>query len=256
MFCRYCGKEIEANSVFCEYCGKKLKVDQKQDGGRTSQRSSYYNANIKPEKKKKAKKSVGKGVLIVAIILVAAAGVYFIPKYWKPGDKPPKNNTVAEEKPEKQEKPEEQEKPEKQESNRENMTGSSVSDTELQKIIQSDRWIMGPMNDNDYVAYEFITDSGGQMDAAYLPEGVTTIPGWSSSEWIHLEEVVPFRYEVDDGWVFIEIYNGATGYLEMRIAIIFTVEGTDITEAYVEVQHSDGEIFETTAPVFADPDLQ
>ncbi len=28
MFCRYCGKEIEDDSVFCRYCGRELKKDQ------------------------------------------------------------------------------------------------------------------------------------------------------------------------------------------------------------------------------------
>lgn len=37
MFCRYCGKKIESDSIFCKFCGKKLKNKKNTDISDTEQ---------------------------------------------------------------------------------------------------------------------------------------------------------------------------------------------------------------------------
>ena len=243
MFCRHCGKEIEDHSAFCEICGEKQEEEQEKDGGETSQNSSFYNENIKPEKKKKTKtktkKPVGKGVIIIAIILVAA-GVYFIPKYWKPGDNnpPAKDKTVAQDNSGKQ--------------SSDNKNNSTQSQYGLEEILQSDRWIIGPIDDYDYMAFEFYPDGTGYIETAFLLAGNMEIPGWSSEEWVQYDEEFLFDYEVRDDWVYITLHEDEE---ESEMAAYFTLKGADITKVYLDFYSDEGDV-QLTLPVCADPDLQ
>ncbi|WP_461815872.1 zinc ribbon domain-containing protein [Faecalimonas sp.] len=68
MFCENCGKEINDNDVFCPNCGKEMQEEK------ISNSLEVKNENLNTEpKKKKSRKGIamlGRGVIVIAVIIV------------------------------------------------------------------------------------------------------------------------------------------------------------------------------------------
>ncbi len=286
MFCRYCGNEIPANSIFCEHCGKKQarKVSQQSARGNTQQvnqrnssgttqsyqygsgqgshqvsnqgqyqapnqgsyggsqqgqqsyremnHGAYYDSPQNQQYYQQQRKSANsKGLILKAMILVLVLAVAFIGGRFvynkivhvATGGVSDGGNTASND-------------------------GTIVaSDAEMEELLRSRRWIIGPMDEESgrFVLFDFEEDKKAVMYIARYDSYPGPIPGFIDSEW-RMIDTDNLIY-----WI-----NGMTVTMapafNQEDKIDFTFEVKDGLFNSVTISEDSGQVM--VLPVYPDPD--
>ncbi|MDO5028925.1 MAG: zinc ribbon domain-containing protein [Bacillota bacterium] len=239
MFCTNCGREIENGSIFCEFCGSKQEVSQEvspelsqEIEQEPAKKKSFLRREKKrPKRRKKSKKPLIGGVFIFAMIL-AAVVLRYVPRFWDPGIEDFPNSNIE------------------GSGNVQISTGNTYS---LEDLITSDRWIVGPYDEekNDFNAFEFFEDGSGVVEYTFLAPGTSEIPGWYSDKWDQERKRANyFQYTIKGDSAYLT-FDGD----ESEIIMEFTLNGNDIIYVLLSTDF-EGETYFMESPVYADPDLQ